>query len=447
MTTRFTRLALLMSASLFATNAVAADLSGNCCADLEERIAELEATTARKGNRKVSLTVSGWVNTSVLFWDNGSESNAYVVDNVQDRTRARFLGSAKINSDLEAGYLLELGFRNSRADRVTESNSDGDAAAIDIRHSSWYLKSKELGKITVGQTSQVSDGITQINLAGINHVSRSQVFDWNQSFSILGQGNAATGQRWRDLAVRENPGEGNRQNLVRYDTPTFAGFIASAAWGEDDVWDVGLRYSGEFSGFKLAAGIAYAQWTQSNTGTNTGNTCRNSGGVAEGGASGNASCDTLGLSVSLLHQTTGLFGNFAYGYLEDDRRVDDLNSTVGLAGRVDNRDEFYWFQGGIQQKWLPVGKSTIYGEYYRGDFGTSGNVLNNAGFAATAGANRIINSEVDMWGIGLNQSIDAAAMDLYVGYRNYEADVTLSGGKAQGLQDFQAVMTGGIVRF
>ena len=27
----------------------AADLGGNCCADLEERVAELEATTARKG--------------------------------------------------------------------------------------------------------------------------------------------------------------------------------------------------------------------------------------------------------------------------------------------------------------------------------------------------------------------------------------------------------------
>lgn len=37
----------------------AADLGGTCCADLEERIAELEATTARKGSRKVSLTVSG----------------------------------------------------------------------------------------------------------------------------------------------------------------------------------------------------------------------------------------------------------------------------------------------------------------------------------------------------------------------------------------------------
>ena len=51
--------ALAASMIVFATvGAFAADLGGNCCADLEERIAELEATTARKGNRKVSLTVS-----------------------------------------------------------------------------------------------------------------------------------------------------------------------------------------------------------------------------------------------------------------------------------------------------------------------------------------------------------------------------------------------------
>ncbi len=56
-----------------ATSASAADLGGNCCADLEERIAELEATTARKGNRKVSLTVSGWVGQQVMFWDDGED--------------------------------------------------------------------------------------------------------------------------------------------------------------------------------------------------------------------------------------------------------------------------------------------------------------------------------------------------------------------------------------
>ena len=42
-------------------SAKAADLGGDCCADLEERVAELEATTARKGNRKMSLTVNGQV--------------------------------------------------------------------------------------------------------------------------------------------------------------------------------------------------------------------------------------------------------------------------------------------------------------------------------------------------------------------------------------------------
>ena len=49
--------------------AQAADLGGDCCADLEERVAELEATTVRKGNRKVSLEVSGHVNESIVFWD------------------------------------------------------------------------------------------------------------------------------------------------------------------------------------------------------------------------------------------------------------------------------------------------------------------------------------------------------------------------------------------
>ena len=40
----------------------AADLGGDCCADLEERVAELEATTVRKGNKKVSVTFYGQVN-------------------------------------------------------------------------------------------------------------------------------------------------------------------------------------------------------------------------------------------------------------------------------------------------------------------------------------------------------------------------------------------------
>jgi hypothetical protein len=53
--------------------AEAADLGGDCCADLEERVAELEATTARKGNKKVTVQIYGKVNQATMFWDDGAE--------------------------------------------------------------------------------------------------------------------------------------------------------------------------------------------------------------------------------------------------------------------------------------------------------------------------------------------------------------------------------------
>ncbi|HEU4380550.1 MAG TPA: hypothetical protein VFR73_18420, partial [Hyphomicrobiaceae bacterium] len=59
-------------------SAKAADLGGDCCADLEERVAELEATTARKGNRKMSLTVYGHVNRSIMYFNDGGRSNTFI---------------------------------------------------------------------------------------------------------------------------------------------------------------------------------------------------------------------------------------------------------------------------------------------------------------------------------------------------------------------------------
>src|SRR5215471_7549850 len=99
---------LMKSTSLFAIAAaavlvlgmgssLAADLGGDCCADLEERVAELEATTARKGNRKVNLTISGHVNRLILFWDDGKRNNVYPgIDNTNSSTRIQFAGDAKI---------------------------------------------------------------------------------------------------------------------------------------------------------------------------------------------------------------------------------------------------------------------------------------------------------------------------------------------------------------
>lgn len=55
-------------------SAKAADLGGNCCADLEERVAELEATTVRKGNRKVSLTLTGQIDKEIMYYGDSVRS-------------------------------------------------------------------------------------------------------------------------------------------------------------------------------------------------------------------------------------------------------------------------------------------------------------------------------------------------------------------------------------
>src|SRR5262245_28901490 len=67
-------LAAVVASSNPVAVARAADLGGNCCEDLEERIAEIEGTPTGKGNRKVLLTVSGWSPLPVLSFSKGSWS-------------------------------------------------------------------------------------------------------------------------------------------------------------------------------------------------------------------------------------------------------------------------------------------------------------------------------------------------------------------------------------
>ena len=119
-----TRIALAAAASLFAmTSANAADLGGNCCADLEERIAELEATTVKKGTRKVSLTISGFVAHNVMFWDDGVSRDIYIGDGGNYGSRFRFVGTAKINANWSAGFLYEFGINNNGINAMDQDHA------------------------------------------------------------------------------------------------------------------------------------------------------------------------------------------------------------------------------------------------------------------------------------------------------------------------------------
>ena len=97
----------------YVSPAKAADKAGgDCCADLEERMAELEATTARKGNRKMRVIISGESSKAVLWHDIEGLVGAdklRVIDNPNSGTKLRFSGDAQMSPGVKAGFLVEIG--------------------------------------------------------------------------------------------------------------------------------------------------------------------------------------------------------------------------------------------------------------------------------------------------------------------------------------------------
>ncbi|MGI9404273.1 MAG: porin [Hyphomicrobium sp.] len=433
--------------------ATAADLGGDCCADLEERIAELEATTARKGNRKVSLTVYGKVNEAAMFWDDGKEDNVYMVTNDASRSRFGFKGKAKITSDWSAYYKIEIGIRTANSKRSNQFDPNGNSTgfgALDLRHSEWGLKSKTWGKFGVGLQKNITKDITKSNLAGTGDVGKySDAEDYGGGFFLVAKnssGASPDGLQWRRLIARTGaaPGEGDRRDSIVYYTPEWHGFSIGAAWGGDDTGAIGALYKGEFGSVKVKAGIAYMQNTSEDDAADF-HGCPGKKAVSHP----DADCDGVGGSISILDTHHGLYANFAAGQMWDDTIRSEPNFT---NTNVDNTYWFWAMEAGIQQKWNHLGKTTLFGQYYKYEGGGINQTVDGDDPINTFNQDAdIFSSEVEFWGLGIMQKIDAAEMKLYSLYRHYDFDLKLADeGAVQAsapLEDFQVLMTGAVIYF
>lgn len=398
----------LMGAS--ALPAAAADLGGSCCSDLEERIAELEATAARKGNRKVSLTISGWVAQQITWWDDGFESNTYVHDlGTTLGSHVKFTGEARIAPGWTAGYVLHLESISNDGLIGTDQDNPRGGAATRALQSYWFVKSDSLGKLSLGRQSQGSDNAAILidgsgTLVAANWVS----FDQNHFFVRTTAG--AEPFRW-DVGSCGNMGgswgdcNGVPRNVVRYDTPSLMGFSASASWGEDDMWDVAGRYAGEMSGFKMGLTVAYNQ--VSDEGFN---------GTGASGDSGRY----LQAGIYMEHVDTGLFILENYGRLTSEQ--------------YSGSSETFYVKGGVRRRFMPAGATIFYGEFLNNQ--TTGVFASLTGVGSTNGI-------MNVWGMGVVQEIDAAAMSTWLKYRNtnYEDNSGFEYAK------FQYVGFGGLINF
>lgn len=419
--------ALALSAPVFA-----ADLGGNCCADLEERIAELEATTARKGNRKVSLTITGYVAQEITYFDDGGEQNVYLHGlGPTQATNVRFTGQAQIAPGVTAGYMLRLqnlddnAFgRNAATGDSINQNSPRFSQGVNVQMSYWYLQSKDLGKVSVGRQANAAK-----SAAMFTDQSGTQVFDnytfldgFPQFFLRNKTTGALSGVTWGNLSYcySQNVALGGDcnglvMNAVRYDTPVWAGFSASTSWGEDDVWEVAGRYNGEFSGFKVAFGVGYSE--------------NRDEGASAAPVSAHKESQYFQAGGYVQHIATGLFVHGAYGN-ENNNDTKLLNGSTALDG------EHWYVKAGIRQKWTGLGATIVYGDYaeYDDQLGPG---------ARKAGAT---GSTLQRFGGGIAQEIDAAAMVVYLKYQHMTADID-GAAALSNLEDIDFVSAGALINF
>jgi len=489
------RLALVAAAGVLSTNAFAADLGGDCCADLEERVAELEATTARKGTRKTSLEIWGLVNKEVIAWNDGINKNVELgTDNVNQSTRFGLRGNAKITPSITAGYsiMIEIasGGRSTNVNQLNDKQGIGLGAgtvlnpangmpqnntlngsfgvndqAITARESIWWLESKQIGRLTVGRLNTGADGgpTGTIDLGGIGLQSAgaSSVNDTGLVFRTNAPAAALFAPKTGNVTNYTNPnttdsnGEyATRQNAVLYTSPVIAGFTVSASLGNaaqtdnlcqtagcsdgvGPIWSAGVKYANEFAGFRVAASYGHEDSNNANAtsmfGTN--------------GTSPRPHSTNDGIGLALLHVPTGLFVQGEYNWFT---RGHDAAFAAVTGASSDTARQFQ-IQGGISKNWFGLGNTVPYVEYQQVTNGYNTFGLEGAGAAPSSATGFGVayfgdNTTNKLWGLGVVQYVDAAAMQLYAGYRDHSissANCTAAGG----CKDIGIFVTGARIQF
>ncbi len=426
----------VLMGGMLMTPAQAADLGGDCCADLEERVAELEATSVRHGNRKVRLKLSGQVNTAVMYFDDGFDSDVFVIDNDEASTRIRLDASGKIRPGLEAGLIIEFDIEVAGGAFVgasdvpaavgddvlratfTKANDDGlganAAGRVQLRRANWYIKG-DMGKISIGQGSAATDGALEVSfantwVAGVGYglattnINAFAVRNVGGGLAPLpGTATATSSSQILTWGFIGTDGDAGRTNRVRIDSPTFAGFTLSASWGEDDQYEAAVRYGKEFNGLKVAAALMYRVDQEGTENSASAGVMMVLGGTAQQFGTRGRNRDTYGGSIAFMHTPSGVHLEGGYSYSENNG-AGRTNAALGAAAF---EFDHYWVATGVQFRANDLGTTDITVQYIKNELS---NLLDVAG----------ANLDYTNYGIGLAQEIDAVSGTAYISYNFHE---------------------------
>jgi hypothetical protein len=344
------------------------------------------------------LTFSNGNGTTTTFYgqldltfqgvDDGEESYQNFVDNSNSTSRVGFwIDGTLFDNSFRFNFETALGIKNTAETSQTEDADWIDWQRTDIRKLE-VVSSGDFGAVWAGQGSMATDGVAEVDASGTTLAGYSNLPDTAGGFFFrdgAALSGVTAGSVFRNF-------DGTRKFRLRYDTPDYAGFVISAAAGNDvlnesdsaNYYDAALRYGYEDDSVILDAAVGYS-WKDD----------------------GGDMTEQAMASASAVHVPTG------------------LNLTIAAGEQMSDEGRYLYAKLGWKGDIFSVGGTAVSADIYNGsDFGVDG-------------------STSESWGLEAVQQFADYGLETYLGYRVYAyGDVP-----GADFQDLSAVLFGARWRF
>jgi predicted porin len=214
------------------------------------------ATPAEAGSIKNGsvndLKVYGQVNRNMMFYNDGEESGYRHQDGDNGSTRFGLAGSGKINESISVGAKLEVELQSNDPGSIDQNTEDDSTTSFNHRKSEIFFKHKQFGKLTLGQTSEISDGVSDgLDLGYARGAFAGMDPDLLVTNMKLRNDTTTAAVSSVKLGSAFGTLDGGRTDQIQYETPNINGFKGQIGLESGGSWGVAAYYDNKFGGVQL----------------------------------------------------------------------------------------------------------------------------------------------------------------------------------------------------
>jgi len=254
-----------------------------------------------------TVEISGSINRSLIYVDNGISNEWVHSDGGTDNSRLRIVISGQMTESIKVGGLWEADLPHSQGQKSITTgitNTSGtvtagtDNGSFGLRKASIKFTHANLGSLSIGQDTVAANNkpsldSTSNNNAGMSHGGSVMVYD-----------KTAAANTAHTAGTQFTSYFGGNKDRVRYDSPSVMNFIVSGSFSDDNYYDAGITYGREFGDITVALAAQFQHLATA------------------------APTENYGGGIALKH-TSGLSGGYHYG---KEVGTSTGDTTTGIEG-------------------------------------------------------------------------------------------------------------------